>query len=160
MLNRIVLPFIIMLFLISVQFIVIPFISIYNVVPNVVLIFLLFYTIRFGQISGMLFAFVVGIFFDFFSGGLIGSSAFAFTASVFIAGYFYKEDFRDVIYNVKMFVTLVFVTATLFFILYSVLGVPSGEVDVLSGVLWYSLYSGIYTTLFALVVYVIPKEKL
>ncbi len=160
MLNRIIIPTIISSVLIAVQYFIIPFISIKFIIPNIVLIYILIYTIRYGQISGTLFGFWVGFLFDIVSGGFIGSGMFAFTLSAFIAGYFYKEDYLDVIHNIKVFLLIVFLLATLFFLLYSVLGMQSIEVKQNYSFIAYSLFCGIYTTVVSFVIFILPQDKL
>jgi len=158
--NRFLIPTIIALILIAIQFFVIPFISIGSIIPNIVLIFVILYALRFGQISGTFFGFLVGFLFDIASAGFIGSGMFAFTLSAFIAGYFHKEDFLEVIYNLKIFLSLIFLLSTLFFLLYSVLGMQSIEIQQNSSFIIYSLLCGLYTTVISLSIFALPKGSL
>lgn len=160
MLNKIILPTIIALILIAIQFIIIPFISVKFIIPNIVLIFIILYTLRYGQISGILFGFFVGFLFDIASAGFIGSGMFAFTLSSFFAGYFYKDDYLECIYNIKVFLSIIFLSSTLFFLLYSVLGMQSIEVGQNYSFIFYSLLSGFYTTIISLTIFIIPKSNL
>ena len=157
MLNRIVIPLIIASTLIAIQFIVVPFISVKFIIPNIVLIFAILYSIRFGQIRGTFFGFLVGFLFDIASGGFIGSGMFAFTLSSFIAGYFHKEDYLEVIYNTKLFILVIFLLSSLFFILYSVLGMQSIEVQQNYSFIVFSLLCGFYTTVISLTIFAFPK---
>ena len=160
MLNKFISPLLIAVFLIAIQFFIIPFIALKFIIPNIVLIFAILYSLRYGQISGTFFGFMVGLLFDIFSGGLIGSGMFAFTLISFIAGYFYKEDYLEVIYNAKRFLFMIFALSTLFFILYTVLGMQDLEVKQNYNYIIYSLLCGFYTTIFSLTIFVFPKGKL
>lgn len=160
MLNRIIIPIIVTLILISLQFFIIPFISIKFIIPNIVLIYVILYTLRFGQISGTFFGFLVGFLFDIASAGFIGSGMFAFTLSSFIAGYFHKEDYHEVIYNIKLFLIIIFLSSTLFFLLYSILGMQSIEVEQNYSFILYSLLCGFYTTIISFTIFAFPKGNL
>jgi rod shape-determining protein MreD len=160
MLNRIVIPLILATIFIAVQLIIIPFISVQQIIPNVVLIFVVLYSVRFGKIIGMLLGFFVGFFFDIATAGFVGSGMFAFTLSAFIAGYFSKDEFSEVVYNLKVFLPMMFFVSTLFFIFYSVLGLQSIEVKQNFTILFYSLLCGLYTTVLSLGLFLIPKDKL
>jgi len=160
MLNRIIIPLIIASILIAIQFFIVPFISVEFIIPNIVLIFVILYTLRFGQLSGTFFGFLVGFLFDIASAGIIGSGMFAFTLASFIAGYFYKEDYLEVIYNIKVSLSIIFFLSTLFFILYSVLGMEGLEVQQNYSYIIYSLLCGFYTTIISLIIFVIPKGNL
>ena len=160
MLNRMVIPLVIAFVVIALQLIIIPLIAIHYVIPNVVLIFVVLYALRFGQISGMIFGFLVGFFFDLATAGFIGSGMFAFTLSAFVAGYFSKDEYLEVLYDLKVFLPLILFVSTLFFLLYSILGYQGIEIKQNYTILLYSLFCGIYTTIFSLVLLLIPKDKL
>jgi rod shape-determining protein MreD len=160
MLNRIVIPLIIAFVVIAIQLVVIPLISIQYVIPNVVLIFVVLYALRFGQISGMIFGFLVGLFFDLVTAGFLGSGMFAFTLSAFVAGYFSKDEYLEVLYNLKVFLPLILFVSTLFFLTYSILGYQNIEIKQNYTIFLYSLFCGIYTTVFSLGLFIIPKDKL
>lgn len=78
--------------LIVFQMTVIPLISIQGIIPDLILILLLFYTFKEGQMYGTVMGFVFGVSFDLISGGVLGSAAFAKTLAGFIGGYFYNEN--------------------------------------------------------------------
>ena len=160
MIKKFVIPILILLSLIVIQLVLIPLISISNVEPNIVLIYLILYSLKYGQQLGMLLAFFIGFMFDIASGGLMGSGMFSFTLASFIAGYFYKEEFSDVLQNVKSFILIIFISALVFFTLYSVLG--SKDVAVLTKLSFivYVLLSSAYTVLVSQIIYLIPRIRL
>ncbi|MCF6269564.1 MAG: rod shape-determining protein MreD [Melioribacteraceae bacterium] len=160
MLNKIVIPLIVASILIAIQFFIIPLIAIKYIIPNVVFVFIVLYSLRFGQVAGVLFGFSVGFLFDVASAGFIGSGMFAFTLSAFVAGYFHKEDYLEVIYNIKVFLSIILLLSTLFFLLYSILGMQSIEVEQNYNFILYSLLCGFYTTVISLAIFILPKRNL
>jgi len=158
--KKFLIPILIVFILIPIQLVLIPFISIYNITPNVVLIFLLYYALNRGQISGTIFAFFMGFIYDIASAGLIGSGMFSFTLSAFVAGYFYKEDFNEILFNVRIIIISFMSSSMLFFLFYSIFGTESIRIENQFSFVVFAFYSSIYTTLFALSVYLFPRNKL
>lgn len=74
---------------------VVPLISIGGIIPDLVLILLVFYTINNGQIFGTVLGFIFGFLFDLITGSLLGSAMIAKILAGFIAGYFSSETKRD-----------------------------------------------------------------
>lgn len=160
MVVKIIIPLIVSLVLILINLTLIPLISIANIVPNVVLIYLILYSVKNGQISGTLFSFFIGFLFDVASGGLIGSGMFSFTLVGFVAGYFYKEDYDEVFQNIKSFLFLIAISSLLYFSFYSILGISEiDKVNKFSFAL-YIVFSSIYTLVISLVIFVIPRNRL
>lgn len=160
MLTKIIIPIFILLFLTLLQLVVIPLISINNVVPNIVLIYVLFYSLKHGQNAGTIFAFFMGLIYDLSSSVLIGSGMFSFTIAAFVAGYFYKDDLRELVQNPKVVILLIMISSVLFFFFYSVLGTVGISIESHYSYFLYSIFSALYTTLFALSIYLIPRNIL
>ncbi len=85
-------PILLFFIVLIAQIILVPLITIRDVSPDLILILLVFYTLKNGQIYGTILGFIFGFLFDLITGGMIGSSMFAKTLSGFIAGYFYNEN--------------------------------------------------------------------
>jgi rod shape-determining protein MreD len=83
-----------------VQTTVTRFLAIQGIVPDIVLIWIVYLAIRRGQISGTLAGFFLGLTLDLIGGAdsMLGLGALTKTIAGFIAGYFYNEN--------KMFQTL------------------------------------------------------
>ncbi len=160
MLQKIVFPILLSFVLIAIQLVVIPFFAVYSIVPNVVLIYLLFFSVRNGQIPGTIFAFFIGFVYDLSSGGLLGSGMFAFTLASFVVGYFYRDDFTEVIKNIKTVVTFFILSSFLFFLAYSVLGNDGSITENYSNFFIFALFSSLYTTIVALSIYLFRWNKL
>lgn len=160
MIRKIIYPVLISFVLIGVQLVVIPLISIKGIVPNVLLIYLILYSLKNGQIIGTLFAFVIGFVYDLSSGGLLGSGMFAFTISSFTAGYFYKDSFIEILKNTKIFIFLFLLSSILFFFSYSILGNNGVILDNQFGFFLFSILSALYNTLLAMFIYIFRWKEL
>lgn len=74
------------------QMTVLPLISIQGITPDLILILLLFFILKEGQLYGTTMGFVFGLLFDIISGGVLGSASFSKTLAGFAGGYFYNEN--------------------------------------------------------------------
>ncbi len=74
--------------LLFLQVVFVPLISIETVVPDLILILVVFNSVKQGQIPGTIFGFGAGLIFDLVTGNLLGSAALAKTIAGFVAGYF------------------------------------------------------------------------
>ena len=92
-----------------IQITVVPLLSINTVIPDLILILLVCYSITEGQIYGSVLGFIYGLLFDIITGSLIGSTMIAKTIAGFTAGYFSSENKRDqylISYNFALIVLL------------------------------------------------------
>src|SRR4030042_6656047 len=89
-------PFLLFFPILLIQTTIVPFASVGGVIPDLLLILLVYYTIHNGQIYGTVLGFVFGFLFDLITGSLFGSSMLSKTISGFIAGYFSNENKRDI----------------------------------------------------------------
>ncbi len=92
-----------------IQITVVPLLSINSVIPDFILILLVYYSITQGQIYGSVLGFIYGLLFDIITGSLIGSTMIAKILAGFTAGYFSAENKRDqylIPYNFALIVLL------------------------------------------------------
>lgn len=82
------------LLLILVTTTLLKFLSISEIVPDILLVWIVYIAIREGQIPGVIAGFLLGLLVDFLSGpdGMMGLSALTKTVGGFLAGYFYNEN--------------------------------------------------------------------
>ncbi|HRN25748.1 MAG: rod shape-determining protein MreD [Ignavibacteriaceae bacterium] len=95
--------------LLLVQTTIVPFLAIDTVIPDLILILLVYYAITQGQIYGSILGFIYGFLFDIITGSLIGSTMIAKTMAGFTAGYFSSENKQDqylISYNFALIVML------------------------------------------------------
>ncbi|MFZ2322947.1 MAG: rod shape-determining protein MreD [Ignavibacteriaceae bacterium] len=92
-----------------IQITVVPLLSINTIIPDLILILLVYYSITQGQIYGSVLGFTYGLLFDIITGSLIGSTMIAKTIAGFTAGYFSSENKIDqnlISYNFALIVLL------------------------------------------------------
>ena len=72
----------------------VKFLAVGNIVPDLLLIWIVYIAIREGQMTAMIAGFVIGMTLDLTSGedGMLGLAALAKTVAGFTAGYFYNEN--------------------------------------------------------------------
>ncbi len=95
--------------LLLIQTTIVPLLAIDTVIPDLILILLVYYAITQGQIYGSILGFIYGFLFDIITGSLLGSTMIAKTIAGFTAGYFSSENKRDqylVSYNFSLIVML------------------------------------------------------
>lgn len=80
--------------LFAVHFFVVPFLAIVHVVPDVILILVVYLALREGQAFATVAGFLLGLALDITSGegGMLGLAALCNTIAGFTAGYFYNEN--------------------------------------------------------------------
>lgn len=70
----------------------IPFLSLGGVLPDLLLLWVVIYAIRHGQIEGMVAGFVIGLMEDLLTTQFFGLSALTKTIAGFASGYFFNEN--------------------------------------------------------------------
>ncbi len=70
---------------------VVGYVSVENVTPDLILILAIYIAVREGQFAGLVGGFVLGLLFDLLSSGILGTNALAKMIGAFVAGYFYVE---------------------------------------------------------------------
>ncbi len=145
-----------------IQLVVVPLISIYGVVPNFVLIVVVYYAMLGGQIYGMILGFILGLFFDLFSGGILGASMLSMTISSFVIGYFYNENRVDTNTASYFFLIILFIAAFINSLVYSFAGNFNPEMKFTALLLEGTLLPAAYTTIFGLgiVAYNMRKSRI
>jgi rod shape-determining protein MreD len=81
--------------LLVIQTTIVPLISINGITPDLIMILLVFYSMKYGQVYGTVLGFFYGFLFDLITGTLLGSTMMAKTLAGFIAGYFSNENKVD-----------------------------------------------------------------
>lgn len=90
--ERYVRSFLIVMGLLLIQITFLPLISIEGIVPDILLIWVVYNAVRRGQTEGMVAGFVVGLLQDFASTSFFGLAALSKTIAGFLAGYFFNEN--------------------------------------------------------------------
>jgi rod shape-determining protein MreD len=130
-----------------------PLVAIAGVVPDVLLLWVLWVAMNEGQTVGMLTGFGAGLAFDIVSADVIGSNALAKVVVAFIAGYWFKEGMQRERTGSWLYVVLVALCSVVHNLLYFFFYLRPTEISLPLFLLKYGVYTTLYTTVLA----VIPK---
>ena len=142
-----------------IQLVIVPLISIDNVVPNLVLILLVYFTLRNGQIFGMLLGFGIGFIYDLISGGLLGAFMFSFTVSAFVTGFFYSENKFDINLASYFFLFILFISSFICSFIFGAISNSSTNISYLYLLIEEGLLPAVYTTLIGIPLVVFSSKK-
>ncbi len=147
-----------MLILSIVQLSIVPLISIGSVIPDLIIILVVSFSLRYGQFYGTIFGSISGLLFDLISGGVFGSAMFAKTISGFVAGFFYNKNKIDYNTSTMFLLLIVFISSTINSFFY--LLISSSEIKLTAShlILEQGILPGIYTALFTLPIVVFNKK--
>ena len=152
-------PFLLFIPIAVIQLVLVPFIGIDKVVPDLVIILLVYYTLKNGQIFGTVAGFIFGLAFDLISGGILGGAMFSKTLAGFITGYFYNENKTD--YNTNTFVFVFILLLSAFVDSFFNAAVTTSTID--TGVLFLiveqGILPGVYTAVVGIPVILLKPKK-
>jgi len=134
------------------------FASIYAVSPQLVVLYVVYITLREGQLFGMGSGFVVGLFHDLLVTHFLGFTSFIGVIAGFVAGFFYKES--DVELAAKTF-NFAWISAISLSVseLAAVPIIASGELNFLYVFLKFTLGTTVYTSVFAMIIVFVNGNK-
>jgi rod shape-determining protein MreD len=132
--------------------VLIPFIAIDGIVPDVMLIWAIWVALVEGQMIGMLAGFGAGVVFDIVAADVLGSNALAKVIAVFIAGYFYLETREEEMTGSFRFPLVLLLCGFIHNIIYYFFYLRPTEINFIAFFLRY----GVFTTLYTAIIAVIP----
>jgi len=142
---ELVTPFITFLIVLLVQITVIPLIAIAGVIPDLVLISLVYYSISRNQFYGTVLGASYGFFIDLITGSLLGSSMLSKTIAGFTAGYFSTETKKDININTYIFSLIVFICALIDSIIFSFFSAFDVQTNIFKLLFEQALLPSLYT---------------
>ncbi|QQS38090.1 MAG: rod shape-determining protein MreD [Ignavibacteriales bacterium] len=143
-----------------IQTTIVPLISLSGVVPDLILIVLVYYSIRNGQIYGAVAGFVFGLFFDLITGSLLGSAMLSKTFVGFIAGYFSNENKREIYLHSYPFILIVLLCSIIDSIVYAFFSDTDFNRNVLLLFFEQGMLPGLFTAVVSLLVMIFaPKRR-
>ncbi len=155
-----IIPILLFFPLLILQTTIIPLIAINGVIPDLILILLVFYALRFGQIYGTVLGFVFGFLFDIITGSLLGSTMLAKTIAGFVAGYFYSEKKQEVYIKSLVFCLIVLLCAIIDSVVYSFFSTIDFNSNFLFLIFEQGMLPGFYTAVLSLIVVVFyPRSR-
>jgi len=121
-----------------------------SVQPDIILLMLFFFGLRFSQNTSTITGFLTGLVYDMLSGGIVGLSAFTKTIIGFILGF---APNRQKIKQISQFIILLFTIVLLHDLLFNMIYVLDTDINYWSLVLNHSLPSSIYTVFLGVIVF-------
>lgn len=152
-------PLLVFIPVVLVQLTVIPFVSIQGVVPNLLLIAVVYFSILYGQTFGTVTGATYGLLFDLISGNLVGSNMLSLTVAGFIAGYFSGETRQDKYLYTYSFTLVVLMGALVNAMIFSFFAVMDFNTNFLQALFNHALLPSIYTSIVSILVVVVPYKR-
>jgi rod shape-determining protein MreD len=140
------------LFLVVVDSTLVKFLSIANIVPDILLVWIVYVAVRDGQIAGTTAGFFIGLTMNLMSAtdNMLGLVALAKTFAGFTAGYFYNENKTYNTLGGYQFVVIVTVASVVHNTLYFVIFLQGSGLSWMQSVLSYGIPTTAYTAAVAL----------
>ena len=138
-------PFITFLIVLLVQLTLIPLIAIAGVIPDLILISLVYYSISRNQFYGTVLGASYGFLIDLITGSLLGSSMLSKTIAGFTAGYFSTETKKDININTYIFSLIVFICALIDSIIFSFFSAFDVQTNIFKLLFEQALLPSLYT---------------
>jgi rod shape-determining protein MreD len=131
-------------------------VAINDVAPDMLLVALAFYALRFGRIDGVIAGFLCGLLFDSLGTGIFGLSALTKSIAGFAFGSFTLKILQKHIWN---FPLLIAVTVLLHDVIYQYVARFVEDVDLLTMIFRHTLPATVYTVLVGELVYLVVIRR-
>ena len=140
-------PFITFFAVLLIQLTVVPLIAIAGVIPDLVLISLVYYSISRDQFYGTVLGGTYGVFLDLITGSLLGSSMLSKTIAGFTAGYFSTETKKEINITTYIFSLIVFICALIDSIIFSFFSAFDVQTNIFKLLFEQALLPSLYTAM-------------
>jgi rod shape-determining protein MreD len=142
--------------------ILIDFVSIKGIKPDLLLILCVWIALSEGQFTGLLAAFGIGLIQDIVSFDVLGTNALAKLVTALIAGWFYNENKININLGTYKFLIIIFISSFFHNMIYYFLYIDFHAFSFYSFFIKYCLAISAYTTLIAVfpMLLKIPKNRL
>lgn len=131
----------------------------YKITPDIVLIGLVYVSIRKGKITGSVAGFVSGLILDFFSFSFIGLMALAKAVSGFFSGFFNIENKIERYLNSYIFIIIVSAASLINNIIYFTIYFQGTNLSFTDVLLRYVVPTTIYTALFSIFPVIFARRR-
>ncbi len=131
----------------------------YDITPDIVLIGLVYISIKKGKITGSVGGFVIGLILDFFSFSFLGLMALSKTSAGFLAGFFNNENKIERYTKSYVFVIIVFVCSLVNNVLYFSLYFQGTMLSFTDVLLRYVIPTAIYTAFISILPLIFIRKK-
>jgi rod shape-determining protein MreD len=152
-------PFITFFVVLLVQLTVIPLIAIAGVIPDLVLVSLVYYSISRDQFYGTVLGASYGFLIDLITGSLLGSSMLSKTIAGFTAGYFSTETKKEININTYIFSLIVFICALIDSVIFSFFSAFDVQTNIFKLLFEQALLPSIYTAMVSILFIFSPFRR-
>jgi len=156
---KLITPFITFFAVLLVQITVIPLIAIAGVIPDLVLITLVYYSISRDQFYGTVLGASYGFFIDLITGSLLGSSMLSKTIAGFTAGYFSTETKKEINISTYIFSLIVFICALIDSIIFSFFSAFDVQTNIFKLLFEQALLPSLYTAVVSILFIFSPFKR-
>ncbi len=146
--------------LLVIQTTMVPLIAVRGVAPDLILILLVFYSMRTNQVYGTALGFTYGFLFDIITGSLLGSTMLSKTLAGFVAGYFSNENKRDNYLKSYAFVLIVLLCSVIDLIINSFFSTIDLNTNIILLFYYQGILPGIYTALLSIFVVIFYPKRI
>jgi len=153
------LPVVLLIPVLLFQVLIVPYIELNGIVPDLVLMLLVYYTLQHGQLYGTVLGFVFGAVTDLSTGSILGSTMFTKTLAAFIAGYFYNENQIGTLVKSPMFLVIVFLSSLVNSIAFSLIANFDISINLFMLIFEQGILPALYTTVIASLVMVFTPKR-
>jgi rod shape-determining protein MreD len=146
--------------LLVIQTTIVPLIAVNGIIPDLIIILLVFYTLKMGQLHGTVIGFIYGLLIDLITGGLLGSSMLSKTITGFVTGYFYNENKKDIYLKSFLFSLIVLLGSTVDSFILSFFSTADLNISITTFFIEQGILPGIYTAVFSIIVIVFYPRRM
>ena len=131
--------------LIVLQTTFIRFVSIETITPDILVIWIAYLALSYGQIHATVAGFVLGFVIDILSGSFLGLSALSKTVCGFVAGYFFDLERREQTLSTYRFAIIVLIVSLVHNTIYFAIFVQGSDLPLLRTVVLFGIATSLYT---------------
>ncbi|MBI5477183.1 MAG: rod shape-determining protein MreD [Ignavibacteriales bacterium] len=132
--------------ILNVQTYLSPLISIKQISPDLLLIWIVYIALKEGQFTGIIWGFVIGLMFDLSGGLFIGLAAMTKTIAGFLAGYFHGENKAPLTLGSYRFVLIILLVSLVHSVIYFVLFTRGSDIGFWKAIFQYGVATSFYTS--------------
>ncbi|MGD8307186.1 MAG: rod shape-determining protein MreD [Ignavibacteria bacterium] len=152
-------PFLLFFPVLLLQISVVPLIAISGIIPDFILITLVYYSITRNQLYGTILGAFCGLLVDLVTGGLLGSYMLSKTLAGFVAGYFSGETKKDSSTTTYRFLLIVLLCATLDDVVFSFFSTFDIQTNMITLLFEQALIPSLYTAAVSVLIIFFPFRR-
>lgn len=130
---------------------ILDFMQIGEVLPDLILILVVFITLREGHFIGLFAGFLAGLILDVISLDVIGTNALAKLIVAFIAGFFYKEGKQQKILSSINFILIILGTSVIHNLVYFFFYIKVSNINLFAFFIKYGIATSLYTAVISII---------